>query len=74
MNNKKRQKIKIAREYLSQASNILADVLDDEQDCLDNIPDNLQNSDRCENMEIAVSKLEDAIDNIEQADECLTEI
>lgn len=73
MNNKKRQKIKIAQEYLSQASNIISDVLDEEQDCLDNMPENLQSSDRCECMEIAVSKLEEAIESIEQAEESLTE-
>lgn len=73
MNNQKREKLKLARSYLSKASDIISNVLDDEQDCLDNMPDNLQYSDRYERMEAAVSKLEDGLNNIEAAEECLEE-
>jgi len=73
MNKQKREKLKGVRNLLSSASNIISQVLEDEQDCLDNMPENLQYSDRYESMEAAISKLEDAIDNIERADECLEE-
>lgn len=73
MNKQKRDKLKIARDYLSRASDIVSDVLDDEQDCLDNMPENLQYSDRYERMEAAISKLEDGLNNIEAAEECLEE-
>lgn len=73
MNNQKREKLKLARGFLSKASDIVSSVLDDEQDCLDNMPDNLQYSDRYERMEAAISKLEDGLNNIEAADECLEE-
>ena len=73
MNNQKREKLKLARDYLSKASDIVSSVLDDEQDCLDNMPDNLQYSDRYERMEAAISKLEDGLNNIEAAEECLEE-
>lgn len=73
MNNQKREKLKLARSYLSKASDIISNVLDDEQDCLDNMPENLQYSDRYERMEAAVSKLEDGLNNIEAAEECLEE-
>lgn len=73
MNNQKREKLKLARGFLSKASDIVSSVLDDEQDCLDNMPDNLQYSDRYERMEAAISKLEDGLNNIEAAEECLEE-
>lgn len=73
MNNQKRNKLKLAREYLSKASDIVSDVLDDENDSLDGMPENLQYSDRYERMEAAISKLEDGLNNIEAADECLSE-
>lgn len=73
MNNQKREKLKLARGFLSKASDIVSSVLDDEQDCLDNMPDNLQYSDRYERMEAAISKLEDGLSNIEAAEECLEE-
>lgn len=73
MNNQKREKLKLARGYLSKAANIVSDVIDDEQDCLDNMPDNLQYSDRYERMEAAISKLEDGLNSIEAAEECLEE-
>lgn len=73
MNNQKREKLKLAQGFLSKASDIVSSVLDDEQDCLDNMPDNLQYSDRYERMEAAISKLEDGLNNIEAAEECLEE-
>lgn len=73
MNNQKREKLKLARGFLSKASDIVSNVLDDEQDCLDNMPENLQYSDKYERMEAAVSKLEDGLNNIEVAEECLEE-
>jgi hypothetical protein len=57
MNNTKRDKLKTVRNLLNQASNIVSEVLDDEQDCLDNMPENLQYSDRYERMEVAISNL-----------------
>lgn len=73
MNNQKREKLKLAREYLSKASGIVSSVLDNEQDCLDNMPNNLQYSDKYEKMETAISKLEEGLDNIEASEECLEE-
>lgn len=68
MNNIKRDKLKKVCELLNQASNIVSEVLDDEQDCLDNMPENLQYSDRYERMEAAISNLEDGLSSIESAE------
>lgn len=73
MNKQKRDRLKVARSFLSKASDIVSSVLDDEQDCLDNMPENLQYSDKYEKMEAAISQLEDGLNNIEAADECLVE-
>lgn len=68
MNNIKRDKLKKVCELLNQASNIVSEVLDEEQDCLDNMPENLQYSDRYERMEAAISNLEDGLSSIESAE------
>lgn len=73
MNNNKREKLKKVQELLSQASNIVSDVLEDEQDCLDNMPENLQYSDRYERMEAAISNLEDGLNSIESAENYIVE-
>lgn len=67
MNNKKRESLKYADTLLEQASEIVIKVLDEEQDCLDNMPENLQASEKYERMESAVEKLEEAMEHIEGA-------
>lgn len=69
MNNKRRESLKDAKMYLERASNIVSRVLDEEQDCLDNMPENLQSSERYERMEAAIDKLEEAIEQIDSAGE-----
>lgn len=73
MNNKKRKSLKEACLYLSRAASIVSGVLDNEQDCLDNMPENLQYSDGCDRLETAIDKLSDAIDQIDGAQECIEE-
>ncbi len=67
MNNKKRIKLKKSCSLLEDALKIVDMVKYDEQDCIDNIPENLRNSDQCTAMEEVVDGLEEAIDNIKQA-------
>lgn len=73
MNDKKRIKLKSACEYLVKAADIVSEVLDEEQDCLANMPDNLQYSDKYERMEAAVGELEDGLNDIETAQEHILE-
>lgn len=67
MNNKRRKLLSQARGALDVADEIISRIIDEEQDCLDNIPENLQMSDRYESMEAAVDCLEDARCNIDEA-------
>lgn len=67
MNKKRREMLGSAIALLDRASVIVNTALDQEQDCIDNMPENLQMSDRCEKMECAVEFLEDAVSCIEEA-------
>lgn len=71
MNQKRRIKLNEARHFLSKALSIVSDVKEEEQDAIDNFPENLQNSDRYFDMENAIDWLEEAIANIEHADESI---
>lgn len=67
MNKQRRLQLKGATELLLHASEVIDRVKDEEQDSLDNMPEPLQDSERCQVMENAVSELEEAISLIEQA-------
>lgn len=67
MNDKRRSSLKSAIDLLIRASEIVSSVKDDEEDALNNMPENLQESDRYEKMEDAVAALEEAEESIENA-------
>lgn len=71
MNDKKRGLITKAISLLNEASSLVDGVLSDEQDCLDNVPDNLIDSERAQKFEDAVDNLEGALDGIDSAIESL---
>lgn len=67
MNNARREALRRAGLFLDQAYAVVSSVLDQEQDALDNMPENLQDSERYQKMENAVESLENAIDQIDGA-------
>lgn len=71
MNKKRRELLKSAKPFLVQAARIIERAAEQESDCLDNMPDSLQDTDRYEKMEKAVENLEAALEHIENAQECL---
>lgn len=71
MNKQRRIRLKEANSYLDCVMQIVYSVKDEEQDSLDNLPENLQSSERCTIMEDAIDALEEAIENIEQASESI---
>lgn len=73
MNNKRRALLQKAIATLDSASGYVSTVLDEEQDSFDNMPENLESSDRYIKMETAIDKLEEAIEQIDSAKECLEE-
>ena len=66
MNNRRREKLREAQTLLSTASNIVQNALDQEEDCFDNVPENLQDTDRTQKMEEAIESLEEAIEFISE--------
>lgn len=73
MNKARRDLLKRAISALETASSYVSYALDQEQDCLDNLPENLESSERYEKMETAIEKLEEAIENIDGAKTCIEE-
>lgn len=73
MNNQKRKSLEVAVDLLNRASEIVSVVLDDELDSLENMPENLQASEKYERMEEAVDKLDEAIEQIDRAQDCINE-
>jgi poly-gamma-glutamate capsule biosynthesis protein CapA/YwtB (metallophosphatase superfamily) len=71
MNDKRRKSIRTAIEHLNRASVIIDQVSDEESDALDNIPENLQDSDRYVAMEDAIESLSDADEAVNDAIEKL---
>jgi len=67
VNKTRRMSLRLAIEHLTSAASIITTAKEDEQYALDNMPENLQDSERCEAMESAVDKLEDAIASISEA-------
>ena len=64
MNMVRRKRISDVMKRLSIIMDEVDTILAEEQDYLDNMPENLQDSLRCEIAENAVSNLEDAIDSL----------
>lgn len=73
MNNKRRDLLRLAGNMLDRALGYVTRALDAEQDCLDNMPENLQYSERYEKMEAAIDNLETAVERIDEAKDCLEE-
>lgn len=67
MNKARREILKRAKDHLGAAAVLVSQALDEEEDCLDNVPDSLTESYRYEKMEDAVDALNDASDSIDDA-------
>ena len=73
MNRNRRDLLKRAVSALEIAEKCVNSALEEEQDCLDNLPESLEGSARYEKMELAIGGLEEAIENIDRAKDCITE-
>lgn len=67
MNRARRELLKRAKDNLNAAAIQVSKALDEEEDCLGNVPDSLQYSERYEKMENAVEALNDASESIDAA-------
>ena len=73
MNKRRREELSSVMSLLEKASDIISSVLYEEQDCLYNIPENLQESERSMKMEKAVEELSEAMEYITNARESVAE-
>lgn len=73
MNKNRRSRLKGIEEDLGRCLNLLSSIYDEEQDCIDNIPENLQDSDRYLDMEACAEALSDAVYNLEEAVDLINE-
>lgn len=73
INNKRRDLLKRASSLLGTASGLVSTALEQEEDALDNMPENLQGSERYEKIEAAVDLLNDASECIDSAIEKINE-
>lgn len=71
MNDTRRKKLSVVSGLLDRAIGIIDSVSEEEQDSLDNMPENFQDTERSEKMENAIALLESAVDQIEDAKENL---
>lgn len=73
MNKKRRELLKSAKPFLTKAASIIEMAAEQESDCMDNVPESLQDTERYEKMESAVENLEAALEHIENASDCIDE-
>lgn len=73
MNQKRRAEISGVIAEIFSAKIDVESILTDEQACLDNMPENLEGSERYERIENAVDKLDEAVDSLQDAIDSLGE-
>lgn len=71
MNNSRRKALRDISMLLSKAQDMLSGVSDEEQMCMDNMPENLEDSHMFQKMEDAIDSMDEAADNIEEAIRCI---
>lgn len=74
MNKKRRERVLKAVNSLEEISTIVEEILDEEQDAYDNMPENLLSSMRAEESEEAIETLDEAMESINSAVDALSEI
>ena len=73
MNKNIRKIIADLRERIDIIKNELEEVMEEEQDARDNLPNNLQDSEKAEKMDDTIGSIEYAIGNLEETIENLDE-
>lgn len=71
MNSARRDALRGALRKLTDVQTTVSVVCDKEEDCLDNYPENLQGTERYEQAEDAVDSLNDALEKLDEAKECI---
>lgn len=73
MNKERRKRVNEAIQRIEEAKSEIEDILDEETEYRDNIPENMQQSERYENADNNCYNLQSAIDSIEEVVSSLEE-
>lgn len=74
MNNTRRAQIRKALEMIETAKSILEEMADEEQECFDNLPEGLQESERGEQMEENAYNLVEAYEGLADIMDTIDEV
>lgn len=74
MNSTRRKKIQYILNKIKDYKSELTYLADEEQDAIDNVPENLQFSDKMIAMEDSLSDIEDAIESLSDAIDSLNDV
>jgi hypothetical protein len=74
MNNQRRKRLRDIIKEILVIQGKLQDVFDEEQESLDNLPENLQGTDRYANMEEYCDKMSDGISLLDEVVEIIEEV
>lgn len=64
MNNQRRKRLKEVIDLINQANSIIEEVKDEEEEALNNLPENLQDTERAESMQECIDQLEEIYDDL----------
>lgn len=67
MNAERRKKLAEAAASLATAESLLEEARDEEQDCLDNMPEGFQNGEKGEEARFAIDAMDEAIQYVDAA-------
>lgn len=74
MNKDRRKRIAEIHAKMTELRDMLEEILEEEQEAFDNMPESLQSSERGENMETVIYNLEEALETFASACEEVEEI
>lgn len=74
MNAQRRKSLEKVEALIAEARSLLDEVVTEEKDAYDNMPESLQNSERGETIYDNLSQLEDMVANLEEAEDTLVNV
>lgn len=74
MNKQRRKELDKVQDLIIDAQNALEELKDEEQECYDNLPEGIQDSERGDAMQEAIEYLEAAYDNLQDAIDNISEV
>ena len=74
MNAQRRKQLERIEALITEARSLLEEVVTEEKDAYDNMPESIQNSERGETMSDNLSQLEDMVANLEEAEDILINV